>query len=130
MWSTDRDLFESFARQCGSRYLAVWFLAKGSRRLASTLPPGVIESRLLTWVLTGAQPEIESYLLTRQDSYIEFKNLSEMIEYVEDDAIKKCVISSYKQSVKHRHLLYEYTENMLEADRVRVRVLTRMAWYD
>ena len=130
MWASDRYLFESLAKQCGSRYLAVWFLAKGSRKLASTLPPGVIESKLITWVLTGAQPEIEAYLLKRQDSYIEMKNLSNMVDYVEDESIRNCVILSYKHSVKNHHLLYEYTDGMPEADRTRVRILTRMAWYD
>ena len=129
MWNVDKDLFTELANKCGSRYFAAIFIARGARQLGINMPPGVIESKLITWVLTGYQPDIEEYLTHRQQGYVEYQNLATMLEYVMSPEVKKCVIKSYSKSIKLRHLVYLYSSDMPEDLKTRVRVLTRMAWY-
>lgn len=108
--------------------MAVTFLASGARRLGSKLPQGIMESKLLTWVLTGDNPDY-SYIKIDPDNYIERKNIEDTLEFITDREVKKYVLLSYKKSIKAQHLVYRYPDNMLDHDKSRVRILTRMLWY-
>lgn len=127
MWSQDKNLFPVLVEMCGNRYLAVKFISQCSRRLALKLPKWIIESKLITWALTGEEPDVSRYVNLHVDP--DMRDLEDYLCYISDENIKYCVRRSYVESIRHHHLLYVYKQSMNEYDQTRVRVVVRILWY-
>ncbi len=112
---------------CGNRYLAVKFISRCSRKLSESLPKWIIESRLITWALTGEDPDVSKYVNANLD--IDVMEMEDALCYISDEEIKYCVRRSYKESVHRHHLIYVYKQSMDEERRARVRVIVRILWY-
>lgn len=120
--------FEDFlAMLGGNRYLATMLIAKEGRRRCKQWDYSILDSNAITWVLTGKRPpnkEKQSAKILRN-----MKKPSDILNYVEDDDIRKCVILSLKQSYTLNHLTYSYNQDMNKHKRTRVRILTNIIWY-
>lgn len=125
----DLNRFNQLAESCGNRYLAVQLVAKWSRALfKETSQYHLLESKILTWVLTGHCPYVESQLNSRvvnhDDDYI-----NEILEWVTDEDVVEEVQKLYKQSIHNHKLLECSNENLLSGQKSRANVLLRMIWY-
>lgn len=129
MWKVDAPLFEELAEKCGSKYLAVNYLARCARRLASYHDVSLIESELLTWALTGNKPKLDLTRYKRTDD-IEILNIRDCLSYIEDDEVKEEVIRLYRRSILHHHLIYEQSGRLGPYRSSRVNILLRMIWSD
>ena len=125
MWKTDNTQFSELSKLCGSRYLAVIFVAKCARKLVKYKNNWSIESRLISWVITGEMPSKGIHLNIDP----ELDAIYDFLCYIEDQSVKDSVIASYKASVQNRHLVYMYGLGLTESDQARVRILVRMIWY-
>ena len=127
VWLQDKELFPIVEEMCGNRYLAIKFISSYSRRLSDKLPKWIIESRLMSWALTGEDPDISKYVNVNVDP--DLRDMEDMLCYISDPNIQHCVRNSYIQSIRHHHLLYVYKKSMDEYDRARIRVIVRILWY-
>ena len=130
MWKTDHELFEKLDRACGSRYLAVQFISQSCRKLSKKLPGWIIESKLITWVLTGQVPDLSNSYRMWYSANPEVRDLDEFLCYIDDRKVAKSVRKSYFLSVKSRHLVYEYNNDLDDEQKARVRILLRMFWFE
>ena len=126
---SELDQFNELARACGNRYLAVQYIAKASRYLNRTIPERVLESKLISWALTGEKPDLSKYTATFYLENPEIADVLYFLDYVEDIRVKKAVIALYRASVNKKHLTYTCDEYIDPAIESRVRVLLRMLWY-
>lgn len=128
MWENEHKLFDELADKCGNRYLAVKYIAKLGRYLNYDVPGGLLGSQLLTWALTGQQPETKFDFNNYYKVNAELACLEETLEYVTNDAVKRSVRKSYALSVRHHHLIYHYDDSLDQYEQGRVRILLRMIW--
>ena len=125
MWIEDYLPFKHLCEACGSRFLAIKFVSEISRRLVHSKYNWSIESRLISWAITGEKPPIG----IREDVDPEIREIEDFLVYIDNDIIKFSVIDSYRNSVRNHHLVYNYLPGLNEYEQTRVRVLTRMIWY-
>lgn len=130
MWQRDHELFEELAQACGSRYLAVNYLAHSARKLSLLTPGWIIESKLITWALTGEAPDLDKAFSVYYMYNPDVRELDDFLCYIEDPDVRSSVKESYHKSIKHRHLLYVYKSALNESQKSRVRVLMRMFWFE
>lgn len=125
MWKEDSLVFKHLCDACGSKFLAIRFVSEVARRLAHSKYNWSIESRLISWAITGEKPPIGINI----DINPEIQELEDFLSYIDDSKIKYSVLSSYQRSVQAHHLVYAYDSELNEYEQIRVRVLLRMVWY-
>ena len=125
MWKVDNEQFSQLSAACGSRYLAVMFVATCARNLIKYKNNWSIESRLISWVITGEMPPKGIHVNIDP----ELAAIEDFLCYISSEDIRKSVMISYNMSVQNRHLVYRYIRGLDEFERARVRVLLRMIWY-
>ena len=125
MWKADNEIFSQLDKACGSRYFAILFISQAARRLLDQKDNWSIESKLISWVITGEKPPVGIHLNVNP----EMREISDFLCYIPSDDMKQSVIDSYHLSVRNRHLIYNYNPNFNESEKARVRVLLRMIWY-
>lgn len=121
--------FEDLVEHCysGNRYAASMYVAKEARRRATNCKDDVLDSESISWVLTGkrniparsTQKKIQKW----------FHNQYDILNYVEDECVKRSVTRSLGISKTVKHLTYAYEKSLSECDKARVRVLTNILWY-
>ena len=123
--------FNKLADACGSSYAAVRWLSKESRRLGvENSCYHILESKLLTWALTGKCPYTRSQLAFRKLAWREHQDdLEDILEFVSDEDVADLVRSNYSKSVKNRHLTLCDHADLGESRLNRANILLRMAWY-
>ena len=125
MWKTDNEQFSKLAEACGSTYLAVMFVARCARNLIKYKNSWSIESRLISWVITGEMPPKGIHVNIDP----EIAAIEDFLCYISSEPIKKSVMISYNMSAQNQHLVYRYIPDLDECEQARVRVLVRMIWY-
>jgi len=124
-----REQFDQLASALGSTYAAVNFISSAARVLLETHDYPCVESQAILWALTGKKPKFRKKhsLLSELDTV---HILDDVLCYVEDSEVCKMVRKSYGESLKVHHLIYFYNDEMDEYTRARIRILTRIAWYN
>lgn len=120
--------FDKLEEACGSRYVAIQWLTKETRRLEDlTKDYNIPESRMISWALTGQCPysDLELQHRKRPDK---LDKVGELLEYVTDVEVKQQVILCYKQSVRNKGLKLCDNHDLGEYRLSRVNILLRMAW--
>lgn len=135
----DLELLSALETKCGNRYAAIKFICYKARKLNKQYNNHLLDSKVISWVLTGEKPNSAIYydeqieLDKRFHLSLELKHvlsvLDEYLCYVDDIAVSKSVRLSIRASQQARHLVYVYHEIQDEFQSSRVRVLTRMIWY-
>ena len=128
MWEHTHAQFQELADKCGNVYLAVNYLSRLARKLNYKVPGGVLSSKLLTWALTGDEPNTKFDFNSYYNLSPDIAMMESYLEYVSDPAVKSSVRMSYMASVKRHHLIYSYDTELDIHDQARVRVLLRMIW--
>lgn len=86
----------------------------------------------LVYALTGKLP------VSLHDKERQYMNLTvpktsymkNLLEYIDNDDIVTCVEESFAQSVRLGSLTFYYPVSISSEDKTRVRVLTRMCWFN
>lgn len=120
--------FNVLAENCGNRYLAIQRIARSARIIGKKYKNyRISESMLILWAVTGTCPYTQSQLESMKLIY-DGEGLSDILEWVIDEAVVDEVTRLYKKSVKHRHLLECNRHDFTAARKDRVNILLRMAW--
>ena len=138
MSKLSQDSFNKLARNIGNRYAAVQFIAQQTHKLSTRYHYEVIDSQLISWILTGVKPksviqyesqiDIENRIRSLSDRKIT-SVLNEILCYVDDSNICDSVRCSITESKDAHHLIYVYKNIQNESQKARVRILTRMVWH-
>ena len=109
-------------------YADIMSISKQAKDLAKRSGEAILHSEAISMVLKG-----ETSNLISDDEVIdeyESKYIKEMFMYIDDKKIKDAVYDSFYDSKKNHNLIYQYND-IIEPDRqARVRILTRMLWFN
>ena len=109
-------------------YADILSVSKQAKDLAKRSGEAILHSEAISMVLKG-----ETSNLISDDEVIdeyESKYIKEMFMYIDDKDIKDAVYDSFYDSKKNHNLIYQYND-IIEPDRqARVRILTRMLWFN
>lgn len=109
-------------------YPSITFIASEARKLRFSLDYDITESQALAWVLSGVTPE--HHKIPIKDLEYSTSLEDRLLTYIDKPAIKKSVKLSIEDTEIHHHLIYRYTEDLNESEKARVRILTRVIWYN
>lgn len=128
---TDYKLFQKYIDAFGSIYAAVSAVSKAARNIANKYDNVILHSEAITWVLTGERPPIlERYNeIQERRKNPDIHIINEMLSYVDDKQVCECVKLSINRTKQNNHLIYIYKGISDENKKARVRILTRMIWY-
>nr|DAE37501.1 MAG TPA: hypothetical protein [Caudoviricetes sp.] len=128
----DSKNFKVWVERCnGNVYRAVYELGQSAAKRVKDCNNKISNSEAISWVLNGDKPDYEhrrAYWDTKKaiiEQYIDTN-----LELVDDKQIRKCVRSSVWDSLNHRYLLYDYKGVDDEPRRARIRILTKLIWYE
>lgn len=103
-------------------------ISNQARSLADRSGNSILHSEAISMVLNGDQTDIIS-----DDEIIdeyESKYIKELFMYIDDKEIKDAVYDSFYDSKSKKNLVYVYNNISDIHKRARVRILTRMLWYN
>lgn len=118
-------------RYNGNVYRAVYELGQAASKLVKKCNNKISNSEGISWLLNGNKPEYEhrrTYSDTKRAIIEEYIDTN--LELVDDKQICTCVRSSVWDSLNHRYLLYNYNGVEEESRRARIRILTKLIWYE
>lgn len=108
-----------------NRYAVVNDIGKKARELAKEYDNTIFHSEAISCLINGVKPE-PRYVF--RDEY-EATVIKEMFCYIDDISVKNAVYDSFYKSKHCNNLVYMYNDITDEPRKSRVRVLTRMLWY-
>lgn len=129
MYNRNLTLFNELAEKCGNRYFAARYIASVARRLGKQSKGIVLESKLITWALTGEQPYDDAELERRKQHDVDIAELEDYLCYVEDKQVAAQVRKYYKISLHNRHVTLDSSNQLDEYRQMRVNIILRMIWY-
>ena len=103
-------------------YKAVMILATQTREITSSLDNRITVSEALDYAANGLLPDPKDYPDHRLD------RVKDYISYISDNEIKAAIISSYEESLKKYHLIYDYQNVDDEPRRSRIRIILNILW--
>lgn len=127
----DLHKFHQLEQELGSSYAAVNLIASEARKLATQYDNKILHSEAIDWYLTGNKPKIlnDKYKLYTSSNYVR-SYVDEVLSYVDDIGVCESVRHSISASRSSNHLIYVYKDVSDDFRQARVRVLTRIIWYD
>lgn len=126
----DLDIFKQYENSLGNKYSAVMQIANDARQLQKKYGNVPLESEAITWVLRGIdQKTLDTIkrIQSRKKFYLSY--LDEVLTYIDDIEVKKSVKQSIKRSKRAQNLVYFYSTQD-RSKQTRIRVLTRIIWYE
>ena len=131
-FKSDNEHFnEIVSKFNGNTYQAVQYIQKQSRKLLEYTDNRITDSEAIAWVLTGEKPDYESrktfneITAKYEDAYVD-----EILCYIDDKQVCESIRLSISKSKKSKNLVYRYTKGLDESKKSRVRVVTRIIWYN
>lgn len=118
-------------RYNGNVYKAVYELGQAAAKRVKDCNNKISNAEGISWVLNGHKPDYEhrrAYWDTKKAIIEEY--IATNLELIYDKKICKCVRSSVWNSLNHRYLLYDYKGVDDESRRARIRILTKLIWYE
>ena len=118
-------------RYNGNVYKAVYELGQAAAKRVKDCNNKISNAEGISWVLNGYKPDYEhrrAYWDTKKAIIEEY--IATNLELIDDKKICKCVRSSVWNSLNHRYLLYDYKGVDDESRRARIRILTKLIWYE
>ena len=103
-------------------YEAVMILANQTREIASSLDNRITVAEALDFAANGLLPDPKDYPDHRLD------RVKDYISYISDKELKAAIISSYEESLKKYHLIYDYQNIDDEPRRSRLRIILNILW--
>lgn len=109
-------------------YPSITFIASEARKLRFSLDYDITESQALAWVLSGVTPERHKIPIKDLEYSVSLED--RLLKYIDKPSIKKSVKMSVEDTEIHHHLIYRYTADLNDSEKARVRILTRVIWYN
>lgn len=124
----DLSRFNILSEACGSRYVAVRWLAKAARQLGTEYSDyELLESKLLTWLITGQCP-YTTYEMDMRKLLRKVDTIDDLLEYVTDEEVEEQVRLFYRKSIRNKRLTLCDNDDLGSSRLSRVNILLRMAW--
>lgn len=127
----EQQAFKQLADKCGSPYAACNAISKKARQYAEKNNNIVMHSEAISWVLSGETPKIlNDYSKARRKhrSSVCVSITQEVLDLVNDTAVRHAVETSIRNSRREKHLIYMYEGICDEYKQSRVRVLCNIIW--
>ena len=121
--------FRESLESCKNAYIEVQIVMNSARKLAEACNYNILHSQAITSVVRGGSFECAPPISDAQDEY-EARKIKELFCYIDDKDVKDAVYDSFYDSKKAKYLIYVYNSIEDEPRKARVRVLTRMLWYE
>ena len=127
----DIEYFNEITAKLGNPYAAVNYIAASARKLAAKYNNLILDSEAINWLVTDNKPAIlnKQHTISTKGDYVR-SYVDEMLSYVDDTDVCDSVRYSINTSRDANHLIYVYTNVPDEFRQARVRILTRMIWYN
>ena len=119
--------FEDFVQIVGNRYKAIKLITNEARTRSSR-NVFISDSVLLTWIVTGKKPV--KYPTDIAKLLRKSKRIEDILMYVSNQKIVKSVTLSLGLSNSKNHLIYRYDKSLTDYEKIRVRILTNIIWYE
>ena len=125
--------FNELAEKCGNKYLTAKYLAASARNFG--LNPKyhglILESKLISWALTGIQPYSDKELEKRRRLQVDsdLAEVEDYLCYVDDEEVKEQVRKYYRASIRSKHVVLDESNKLDKYRQMRVNVIVRMMWY-
>lgn len=123
--------FEQLSNTMGNQYKAVNHIIDTARDIMEA-NTSILESQALTWAITGEKPQ--SIVDTEQAVNTLYKDFNSLLHNVlceiSDSKIRLCVLRTYKYSKAHNRLIFVYLPNMSDSAQAKIRVISRILWYN
>lgn len=103
-------------------YIAVIAIADNTREICDSLDNRITCAKALDFAARGQVPDPKDYPDHRLD------RVKDYISYINDKEIKAAIISSYEESLKKYHLIYDYQNVDDEPRRSRIRIILNILW--
>lgn len=97
-----------------------------ARILSAKYNHKILQSEALTSIIQNKQPEVSNI----ENTDIESDIIYEYFCYINDKEVCDAVKKSYYKSKEYKNLVYVYNDIKEPGRQSRIRVLTRMLWYD
>lgn len=116
----------------GNKYEACVTISKQANHLVDKSNNSIFGSEAISWAITGQPPkDIEKRMRQHMNLAVpKSEYVKGLMSCIDDDNILECVNQSYAQSVRIGHLTFYYPVKISKGLKARVRVLTRMCWYN
>lgn len=121
--------FKYYSNIYGGPYGAVAAISRSARKLSEQYNNTLRHSESISHIITHTPVNTEDLYDRMQhcdDSKLHL--VSDIMDHVDNIAIKWCVIESISDSLKCHHLIYRYHNILDENVRSRIRILVRMIW--
>ena len=131
-FSTDAVAFKKFVQECGNEYAATLAIARRARLLAQFVDNTILDSEAITSVLNeDIQTVIRNHIRKQKIRLDNIKlYLQERTDYIYDINVRNAVYASSLESIQSNHLVYIYGTVEDTDRRSRIRVLTRIIFYE
>lgn len=108
-------------------YTTISNLASKARNLADETDNEILHSEAITCILHDTKPKKTKW--SKGDDEYEAIMIRDLFCMIEDKEICDAVYDSYYDSKDANHLIYVYNQISDKSKQARVRILTRMLWY-
>lgn len=116
---------------CGDQFKACNAMCFDAFRLYRESGSCLSNNEALSWALTGKAPDIKERAKQHMNLTVQrTKYMKNLLSYVDDDDVVTCVEESFSQSVRLGNLTFFYPVKIESSKKARVRVLTRMCWFN
>lgn len=121
-----------YIQRCDSPFAVVNKIAQLAREKEQDCNNHILHSEAITWVVQGVEPaKRDKDTFSKLPSVVKNENkLNEVLCYIDDTDICKAVRESFITSKHNKFLTFIYNDIADEPRKCRVRVLTRMLWYE
>ena len=126
-------LFEAkYLKDTDNVFEAINSWSNDANNLYSQLNGVISNSESLTYSLTSEIPKhiYQRIPISKVDLRYEYLYIQEALTQVEDKKVKISVIFTLKQSKLEKNLVFVYIDGMSASQKARVRVLSRLIWYN
>lgn len=124
--------FRELSDKFGSAHAAVMYVVRAARKLAAKYDYIILDSEAISWVLTGERPKVVNKYIQCLDSRktSDIAYIDDILSGVDDEEVCNCVKESIKESRSSNHLIYLYKGVLDDCKKARIRILTRIIWYN
>ena len=136
MYTVEREIVDELKQKLQSPYAACMFAAKKAKKLSNKTDNVLRYAEALSWAITDIEPKDLKARIERQKRRIAKQQgkittrLENLLELVDDVDIAKSIQDSYSASIDANKLVFIYNSLDDEGDKARVRIITKIAFYE
>lgn len=129
----DYELFQSkYLEDTDNVFEAINTWSKDARALKSQTQGRISNSEALSSALTDTLPKNlnERLSVPRAEYAYVIRYIKESLSQIDDKLVKGSVAQTLNTSMSRKHLVFLYLGNLSEAQKARVRIVSKLIWYN